>query len=212
MTDRDAPDPTEAPAIPPGDANRDRIMRMIMARCSDVLTDADLLELSAPDPDMLIPMARGRGLKSRGGRAASTLRRAIFNARFFRKFGVDNDGCPVGSTSRHPFHSERPSHVRHVSDPTRGPRTPHAPQSCRGVEADTFARLTRHDERDAAPVGRRPPRMGCLVGQDHVTLLWAGLAKAITSPARLSFSRYAGRFLSIRPDTRARELTGDQLW
>ena len=32
MTDPDAPDPTEAPANPPGDANRDRIMRIIRRR------------------------------------------------------------------------------------------------------------------------------------------------------------------------------------
>jgi hypothetical protein len=35
MTDLDAPDPAESSADPPGDADRDRILRLVMARCPE---------------------------------------------------------------------------------------------------------------------------------------------------------------------------------
>ena len=46
---------------------------------------------------------------------------------------------------------------------------------CR-VEAQSFARHARHDQRDAPPVRRRPAGVSCPVGQDHVALALASLA------------------------------------
>jgi hypothetical protein len=43
------------PSEPAPESDRDRVLRIIMARCGDVLTDADLAALgdAAPDPDAL---------------------------------------------------------------------------------------------------------------------------------------------------------------
>jgi hypothetical protein len=83
--------------------------------------------------------------------------------RAMRESGEEYGAGPAGSTG-----GERELRLRAGSASGRARRESFAIRVA--VSSRRAFRKARHDERDASPMCRRPPGMGCPVGQDHVTL------------------------------------------